>query len=121
MGRPMHTYHGSCHCGAISYIAKAPEIIKGLRCNCSICRRKGALMTEFTVPPENFKVHVEGDALSTYQFGSKVAKHNFCKNCGIYTHHETRVNPGHYRLNIGCIEGIDVNSLPSEVHDGASK
>lgn len=117
----MNEYHGSCHCGAVSYVAKAPEITKGLRCNCSLCVRKGALMTAFTVSPENMQLKIEDGALSTYQFGSKVAKHNFCNRCGIYTHHETRVNPGHFRLNIGCITGVDVFSLDFEVHDGASK
>ena len=78
-------------------------------------------MTEFTVAPEDMTINVEGDSLSTYQFGSKVAKHHFCKHCGIYTFHETKVNPGHFRLNIGCLDDVDIYSLPASVHDGASK
>ena len=45
----MKTYTGSCHCGAVRFAFKAPEIDKGLRCNCSLCRRKGALMSGFVV------------------------------------------------------------------------
>lgn len=116
----MKIYQASCHCGSISYTATVPEINLGLRCNCSLCIRKGALMTEFTVPPEAFELSVKDDALACYQFGSEVAKHYFCNKCGIYTHHETRVKPGHIRLNIGCIKGLDATSLPAGLFDGAA-
>ena len=40
----MNTYRGSCHCGAIRFTFKGPDKIEsGLRCNCSICRRRGHL------------------------------------------------------------------------------
>ena len=116
----MQEYRGSCHCGSIAYNFTATEIDKGLRCNCSICVRKGAIMTAFTVAPEEIDIEVSGDALSTYQFGLKTAKHHFCNKCGIYTFHETMRKPGHYRLNLGCIEGVDSLGLPVEIFDGAS-
>jgi hypothetical protein len=28
--------------------------------------------------------------------------------------------PGHYRINLGCVEGVDALALPVEVFDGAS-
>lgn len=77
-------------------------------------------MTSFTVAPEDINIEISGDHLSTYQFGSKIAKHHFCNRCGIYPLHETRRKPGHYRLNLGCIEGINSLGLPTEVFDGAS-
>ena len=116
----MPTYHGSCHCGAIAYHVTAPEISAGLRCNCSICIRKGALMTEFTVAPDQIQFQIAEGALSTYQFATQVAKHHFFNRCGIYTHHESRVKPGHIRLNIGCIEGLDATALPATLYDGAA-
>jgi hypothetical protein len=33
------------------------------------------------------------DALATYQFNTRTAKHHFCSKCGIYTHHQRRSNP----------------------------
>ena len=78
-------------------------------------------MTEFTVPPENIQFSIKENSLSTYRFGSGVAEHHFCNKCGIYTHHGTRVKPGHYRLNIGCIEGVVATTLPAGLYDGASK
>ena len=77
-------------------------------------------MTPFTIAPENLKFEVQGDSLSTYQFGTDVARHHFCNKCGIYTFHETMRMPGHYRVNIGCIDGLQSLELPIETFDGAS-
>lgn len=114
----MKKYAGSCHCGAISFAFEHDEIKSGLRCNCSICRRKGAVMSDFAVLPEQLHIKVKDDALGLYQFGSKVAKHFFCKHCGIYPFHETMRKPGHYRVNLGCIDDIDTNTLQVEIFDG---
>ena len=111
-------YKGSCHCGAVRFSFVSEEITKGIRCNCSICSRKGAMMTPEAIPPEQFTIEAEGSVLGLYQFGSKTAKHYFCKNCGIYTFHETVRKPGHYRANIGCIEGVDTFSLNADFFDG---
>jgi hypothetical protein len=62
------------------------------------------------------------DALLTYQFNSRTAKHYFCSNCGIYTHHQRRSNPDQYGVNAACLEGIspfdfdDVPVLDGENH-----
>ena len=77
-------------------------------------------MTSFTVAPEDINIEISGDFLSTYQLGSKIAKHHFCNRCGIYPLHETQRKPSHYRLNLGCIEAINSLGLPTEVFDGAS-
>ena len=60
----MKTYRGSCHCGAIRFAFKGPEKIEnGLRCNCSICRRKGALMSGFTIAPDEIEIEVTGETI----------------------------------------------------------
>jgi len=116
----MRAYTGSCHCGAVSFSFKHKEISEGLRCNCSICIRKGALMTSFVLAANEITINVLNDSLATYEFSSGIAKHHFCRHCGIYTFHQTLRKPGHYRMNIGCIEGIDPFSLRTEVFDGAA-
>lgn len=116
----MKNYVGSCHCGNIQFSFSGPEITQGLRCNCSLCRRKGAIMTDFVVTPSDMKIKVQDDCLETYQFGSRVAKHYFCKKCGIYPFHQTARKIDHYRINIGCIDGVDSLALPFDVFDGAS-
>jgi len=76
------------------------------------------MMTPEPIPAAQFTVEEEDDALGLYQFGAKTAKHYFCRNCGIYTFHETARKPGHYRANLGCIDGIDPLSLDADVFDG---
>ena len=116
----MKTYNGSCHCGSVKYSFKSYEITSGLRCNCSICKRKGALMSAFTLAPDEIKITVLDGSLGLYQFGSKVAKHYFCQTCGIYPFHETVRMPEHYRVNLGCIEELDIENFESDVFDGKS-
>lgn len=116
----MKTYKGSCHCGAISFTFKHDEIDGGVRCNCSICRRKGAVMSTFTLTPDELEIHAADGALGLYQFDSKVAKHYFCRTCGIYPFHETLRKPGHYRVNLGCVDEVDTNALDIDVFDGKS-
>ena len=65
-------------------------------------------------------IEVSGDSLATYQFGTKVAKHHFCNQCGIYTFHQTMRKPGHFRVNLACIDEVDIYNLPFDVFDGAS-
>ena len=78
------------------------------------------MMSDFTIAPEDFKFKVKDDALGLYEFGNKVAKHYFCKNCGIYPFHQTVRKPGHYRVNLGCIDEIDTNTLSFDIFDGKS-
>ncbi|MES9956031.1 MAG: GFA family protein [Sedimenticola sp.] len=114
----MKEYKGSCHCGAVKFSYTGEPIEKGLRCNCSICSRKGAMMSSEVIPLEKLKIDAEEGALGLYQFGAKTAKHHFCRQCGIYTFHETARFPGHYRVNLGCIEGIDTLALEADLFDG---
>jgi len=114
----MAQYQGSCHCGAIRFTFEHPKIDKGLRCNCSFCSRRGALMTSEPIPPDKINIQTEADTLGLYQFGAKSAKHYFCKQCGIYPFHETARFPGHLRANLGCVDGVDSYSLPVEIFDG---
>lgn len=119
MSEQKTSYHGSCHCGAIRFAYEGEPISAALRCNCSICVRKGALMTPETIAEEDLKIEAQPSSLGLYQFGEKTAKHFFCKQCGIYPFHETARKAGHYRCNIGCIEEIeDPLALDVTVFDG---
>jgi|GEM_PF-75021 len=111
-------YQGSCHCGAVQFSFTGEEIKKGVRCNCSICIRKGAIMSAEMLPEQELKIEAPDDALGLYQFGNKNAKHFFCKKCGIYTFHETARKAGYYRVNLGCIEDVDALALEVDIFDG---
>ena len=98
-----------CHCGCIEAEINVSKINKILKCNCSICKRKGTFMS--MVKNEDFNVIKGKDKLMVYQFHTKVAKHYFCKYCGIYTHHNPRSNPKMTGFNLGCIDDIDTFNL----------
>ncbi|WP_018231462.1 GFA family protein [Thioalkalivibrio thiocyanodenitrificans] len=114
----MTLYTGSCHCGAVRFSFEADPIQKGIRCNCSMCARKGALMSAEPMPLEKLNIEAPEGALGLYQFGAKTAKHFFCNTCGIYPFHETARFAGHYRVNLGCVDGLDPLSLEVEIFDG---
>ena len=96
----------TCHCNAVEAIINiSGSLNKTLRCNCSLCKRKGAVMS--IVKNEDFKIVKGEDKLKLYQFHTKVAKHYFCSICGIYTHHNPRSNPAMTGFNLGCIDEIN--------------
>ena len=64
-----------CHCGIIEAEINIDELDKVIKCNCSICKRRGAIMS--MVKNENFKIVKGQDKLRMYQFHTKVAKHYF--------------------------------------------
>ena len=102
----METRNGSCHCGAVVFEVKLPNGLQNLRrCNCSLCRRKGAIMA--SVPLDSLRVLRGADDLVLYQWNTRTAKHYFCRICGIYTHHQRRSNPNEYGFNVACLEGVD--------------
>ena len=59
------------------------------------------------IPKENFKLLEGSENLSLYQFNTEIAKHFFCKKCGIYTHHNRKSDPNGMGVNLGCVEGLD--------------
>jgi hypothetical protein len=116
MTTPIH--HGSCHCGAVQFEVETP-VTPAARCNCSLCRRKGALMTPFFAAGA-LRILSGEDSLTLYQFNTRVAKHYFCKHCGIYPFHQTRKDPNLWRVNIGCLDDVDPYALEASVSDGKS-
>ncbi|CAM2011268.1 GFA family protein [Acanthopleuribacter pedis] len=113
------SYHGSCHCGGVAFTIQSPRITDALRCNCSICRRRNALMSKAYYPPPCFQLHQGRDQLQLYQWGDGDVNHYFCKRCGIYPFHEATQKPGLMRINLGCLEGFDLETLEVTLFDGA--
>lgn len=52
------------------------------------------------------------DALTTYRFNTGAARHFFCANCGIYTHHQRRSNHAQYGVNVACLDGVSPFDFP---------
>jgi hypothetical protein len=108
-------HRASCHCGAVVLRLHLPDgIVDPRRCDCSICRRKGAIVA--SVPLDGIEVVQGQEHLRVYEFNTRTAKHYFCGVCGIYTHHQRRSNPSQYGFNLGCLEGVnpfDLGEVPT--------
>lgn len=100
----MARHAGSCHCGAVQFTIETdfPELTT---CDCSICRRKNALMVK--VHESCMTVHSGWDSLTEYQFHTHTARHFFCKTCGIYPFHRKRVTPDYFGINVFCLDDFD--------------
>ena len=112
-------YKGSCHCGRVAFEVEG-TIEKALACNCSMCQRKGSLL--WFVPRSQLRLTTPEAALSTYTFNKHVIKHRFCANCGLHPFGEGIDPKGNQTaaINIRCLEGIDLASIPVTHFDGAS-
>lgn len=95
-------YKGSCHCQAITFEVEAREELEADLCNCSICTKSGYL--HLIVPLSKFKLRSGADAISTYTFGSGVAKHTFCRVCGVKPFYTPRSNPDGIDINVNCLD-----------------
>lgn len=76
---------GTCHCGAIRIeVPSAPS--KVTDCNCSLCRRLGALWAYYKVGTVRVEGHPEKTA--EYIWGDKTLRTVRCATCGCITHWE---------------------------------
>lgn len=115
-GRSPRTYIGSCHCGAVRFEVETdlPELTS---CDCSICRKKNALMVR--VHESKFRLLAGAESLIEYQFHTKTARHFFCKICGIYPFHRKRVTPDNLGINVFCLQGVELADIPVRQAEGA--
>ena len=112
-------YKGSCHCGKIAFEVEG-EVDKAMACNCSICSRKGSLL--WFVPRDRLHLLTPEQDSGTYTFNKHVIQHRFCRTCGIHPYGEGTDPKGNRMaaINIRCLEGIDLESVPVERFDGRS-
>jgi hypothetical protein len=98
----MMRYSGGCHCGAVRFEVEAPDEVEVERCNCSICAKSGFL--HLIVPKSRFTLVRGDEALATYTFNSGVARHLFCRICGIKSFYIPRSNPDGVDVNLNCLD-----------------
>ena len=110
------THYGSCHCGAVQFSVEAEEHISADRCNCSICEMSGFL--HLITPASRFNLIQGQDALTDYRFNTRVAKHLFCRHCGVKSFYVPRSNPDGYSVNVNCLDPKTIKSLEIIEFDG---
>lgn len=114
------TYQGSCHCNRVRFEVDA-DLDHVRVCDCSICRRRGAL--NHRVQPEDFRLLTPLEELTLYTFHTRTAKDYFCPTCGILPFRKPRALTTEERMagvepfdgwtvNIRCLEGVDLDSIP---------
>ncbi|PZR00952.1 MAG: aldehyde-activating protein [Cereibacter sphaeroides] len=113
-------FDGSCHCGAVSFTVDADLPTEAVSCNCSICRRNGALLAFFPATAFTLK---GGDKLSTYTFNSHKIKHMFCQTCGVEPFAMANAPDGTEMraINLRAVPASDLDALTLKHFDGASK
>lgn len=113
-------YTGGCHCGAVRYEATA-ELGRVIACNCSICSKKGYLLT--FVPPEQFTLLSGEEALNDYQFNTKKIHHLFCRTCGVqsFARGTGPDGRGMVSLNVRCLDDVDPTTLDVMHYDGKGR
>lgn len=110
----VHT--GSCHCGAVVIEVEAPADIEAHECNCSMCSRVGYL--HLIVPAARFRLVQGAHALSTYTFNTGVARHTFCRICGVKPFYVPRSNPDGFSVNVRCLDPATLRSVRVLPFDG---
>jgi hypothetical protein len=111
----LQTYEGGCHCGRVRFRAEG-DLDSVSWCNCSICTKKG--FVHMVVTRERFHLLRGEDAISSYTFGTGVAKHTFCRHCGIHSFYTPRTAPDGFSVNVRCLDGVDVDSVKPRLFDG---
>ncbi len=104
----LETREGGCHCGRIRFRARV-DLDRVSQCNCTICTKKG--MLHLVTAPEDFELLRGKDSLTSYTFGTGVAQHTFCTNCGVHAFYIPRSQPDKITVNARCLDGIDGPSL----------
>ncbi|MGY3560276.1 hypothetical protein ACVWXP_003545 [Bradyrhizobium sp. USDA 4463] len=109
-------HHGSCHCGSVKFHVSAPRELSAVRCNCSICQMSGFVHLLVT----GDKLHIEcgEECLTMYQFNKNIARHTFCRVCGVKPFYRPRSNPSGFSINIRCLDRKTIEHIRITEFDG---
>lgn len=109
------TYGGGCHCGRVRFRVTT-DLARVSECNCSMCTMKGFL--HVIVSQSAFELLSGADDVSTYRFNTGVARHHFCRVCGVHAYYVPRSDPDKVDVNARCLDGVDPASLEPVTFDG---
>jgi hypothetical protein len=110
------THRGGCHCGDVAFEVEAPARLTVQDCNCSMCSMTGYL--HLIVPASRFRLLRGDDRLTAYTFNTGVARHLFCRRCGIKSFYVPRSNPDGFSVNARCLDRSTIEDLEIEAFDG---
>jgi hypothetical protein len=93
---------GGCHCGRVKFMVRIPLEVTVRRCNCSICKQSGYV--HLIVDAGDFDLLRGQEHLSEYRFHTGLARHLFCRHCGIKSFYVPRSHPDGYSVNLNCLD-----------------
>ncbi len=109
----------SCHCGAVRLeIMTPPQSVTD--CNCSICRRYGALWAYYS--PQDVKILTAAGATEFYRWGEGSIEFHRCKSCGCASHWSA-VDRGANRMGVNArlMDPALLRTVPVRKVDGAAR
>jgi hypothetical protein len=88
-------------------------------CNCSICRRLGALWAYYS--RKTARIVKGADNVAAYVWGDKTIEFYHCKTCGCATHYESvqKDADSRFAINGQCFAPEDLADVPVRHFDGA--
>jgi len=113
------THRGTCHCGRVRYEVDAPARLEAIECNCSMCRMTGFL--HLIVPVARFRLLQGAEFLSEYTFNTGIAKHRFCRVCGIKSFYVPRSHPDGIDVNVHCLDPATNENVGVTKFDDANR
>jgi len=111
----MNTYKGSCHCGSVKFEVDL-DLDHVRICDCSICRKRGAL--NHRVEESQIRVLTDLEDMTLYQWHTKTARDYFCPTCGILPFRRPRTAPKLWTVNVRCLDDVDLESIPKVYLEG---
>ena len=88
-------------------------------CNCSICRRTGALWSYY--PPDEVRITPETGETEPYIWGDRCLALHHCRTCGCITHWENLMPDGDKMgVNARLLDDFDAEGTEVRLIDGAS-
>lgn len=114
----MKTYTGGCHCGNVRYEVDMEELTAAMSCNCSICSKRGWLLT--FAPASSFRLLSGADAVTLYHFNNKKIDHLFCSTCGTASYGSGSDTEGDVMMaiNVRCLDDVAIDTLQINHVDG---
>jgi hypothetical protein len=111
-------HQGSCHCGAIRFTITI-DPAQGGKCNCSVCTKLN--VTSAIAKPADLVVHSDEGQHGVYEWGAKISRRYFCKQCGTHCYgrgHLAELGGDYVSVNLNCLDDFDPGQLPLVYWDG---
>lgn len=119
------TINGSCHCGKNAFEIEGEIPSELIRCTCSFCSRRGALVAYYQ--PDQLRMTTPADDDAIYRWNTKLVAHHFCATCGIATFSDSPAfePDGHWDkhtrrigVNARLFDDFDAAAVAVKVIDG---